>query len=171
LTVTPAVLTGLKVTPASPSVAVGATVQMDAVGVFSDGTTQDLTSSVTWAVTGTAATISNAASIQGLATGVSAGTALVTASLGSVTSPQVTLTVTTATCAVGPTLGFSCSVTAEGASCFVQLPAGGATWVLKDLTTNTPMTGGLSPIFESVGVTMGHKIQLSAGTSGTLDCT
>jgi Bacterial Ig-like domain (group 2) len=171
LTVGPAVLTGLKVTPASPTVAAGLTVQFDAVGTYSDGSTQDLTTSVTWAVTGTAATISNAAGIQGMATGVSAGTGSVTATLGSVTSPPVTLTVTTATCTVGPSSGFSCSVTAEGTSCFVQLPAPGATWVLKDLTTNTPLTGGLTPAFVSVGVTLGHTIQLSAATSGVLNCT
>ena len=43
-----ATLTSLIVTPANPSLAKGATLQMTATAVFSDGTTQNVTSQVDW---------------------------------------------------------------------------------------------------------------------------
>ena len=49
LTVTPAVAESIAVTPANPSVAKGLTEQFTATGTFSDSSTQDLTSQVTWA--------------------------------------------------------------------------------------------------------------------------
>jgi hypothetical protein len=171
LTVTPAVLTSLNVTPANPTIPVGTTVQFSAVGTFSDGSTQDLTSTVTWAATGTAATISNDAGSQGLAIGVNAGTSDITATSGSITSAPVTLTVTSSSCTLDSSSGFSCSATAEGASCFVEVLGGGATWLLKDLTTDSPLTGGLTPVMESVSVNPGDTIELIAGSPGSLDCT
>jgi uncharacterized protein YjdB len=48
VTVTAAVLTSIAVTPAGPSIANGATVQLMAIGTFSDGSTQDLTTQVNW---------------------------------------------------------------------------------------------------------------------------
>ena len=68
-------LTSITLMPANPSVAVGATEQFMAMGVFSDGTTQDVTSQATWASANSAvATISNASGSKGLATGVATGT-------------------------------------------------------------------------------------------------
>ena len=49
LTVTAAMLSSIALTPASPSVAKGLTEQFTATGTYSDGTTSDLTSQVTWA--------------------------------------------------------------------------------------------------------------------------
>jgi hypothetical protein len=46
--VTAATLTSLIVTPANPSLAMGTTLQMTATAVFSDGTTQNVTSQVDW---------------------------------------------------------------------------------------------------------------------------
>ena len=58
-------------TPANPSVAKGLTQQFTATGTFSDNSTQDLTSQVTWAsATTSVATITAA----GLATAVATGT-------------------------------------------------------------------------------------------------
>ncbi len=48
VTITPAVLTSIVVTPTGPSIAKGTTVQLTATGTFSDGTTQDLTGSASW---------------------------------------------------------------------------------------------------------------------------
>ncbi|MGA2160531.1 MAG: Ig-like domain-containing protein, partial [Dehalococcoidia bacterium] len=48
LTVGSATLSSIAVTPANPNVTGGATQQFTATGTFSDGTTQDITSSVTW---------------------------------------------------------------------------------------------------------------------------
>jgi plastocyanin len=84
---TPASIT---VMPANPTIAPGATEQFMAMGSFPDGTTQDITSQVTWASANVAvATISNASGSQGLATGVAAGTSTISASLGGVVGSTV----------------------------------------------------------------------------------
>ncbi len=48
LTVTPPVLTSIAITPAKSSVGLGNNEQLSLTGTFSDGSTQDLTSSATW---------------------------------------------------------------------------------------------------------------------------
>jgi hypothetical protein len=96
-TVTPAVLTSLQVTPTTPSVANGFTEQFIATGIFSDGSTQDLTSQALWVSANTAvATISNAVGSIGLASASGVGSTTITASSGSI-SGSTTLTVTGAT--------------------------------------------------------------------------
>ena len=87
--------------PASPLVSIaiarldtvlgaGRTEQFTATGTYSNGTTQDITKLVTWAsATPSVATIA----ASGLATTLSAGTSVITASSGGVTSPGDTLTV------------------------------------------------------------------------------
>ncbi len=73
----PATLTSIDVTPINPDVAIGLTQQFSAAGLFSDGSSQDLTSSVTWASSHPAiATISS----TGLAGTLAAGTSLISAS-------------------------------------------------------------------------------------------
>ena len=74
LTVTPAVLVSITVSPATASVAAGDTQQFTATGTYSDLSTADLTDSVTWSSSVTAtATVSNTSGSQGLATGVATG--------------------------------------------------------------------------------------------------
>jgi uncharacterized protein YjlB len=84
-------LSSIAVTPASPAnLAVGSTQQFTATGTYSDGSSADITSQVTWASSDESiATISS----TGLATGVAAGNTNITASMSEVTSPAVTLTV------------------------------------------------------------------------------
>jgi hypothetical protein len=95
-TVTPAVLVSIEVTPATPSVASGYTYGLMATGIFSDGTSQDLTTQVTWASSDTAvATISNAPGSNGVANTAEVGITTITASSGSI-SGGTTLTVTAA---------------------------------------------------------------------------
>ena len=86
-------LSSISVTPAAPaSVNTGATQQFTATATYSDGTTADVTSIAAWASDSTThATVSPA----GLATGVAAGTAHISAALGSRTA-SVLLTVTVA---------------------------------------------------------------------------
>jgi hypothetical protein len=97
LTITPAELVSIEVTPAVTSVANGLTQQFTATGVFSDSSTQDLTSQVTWASSNDAvATVSNAAGSNGLATTIGVGSTTVSATSGDVTG-DTTLTVTAAT--------------------------------------------------------------------------
>jgi uncharacterized repeat protein (TIGR03803 family) len=95
LTVTPARLVSIAITPPIPSIAAGATEQFTATGTYSDNSTKILTTAVTWASSDTSvAVISNAARSQGLATGLVVGSTSISAALGSETSPTVTLTVT-----------------------------------------------------------------------------
>jgi trimeric autotransporter adhesin len=95
-TLTVAALDSIVVTPANPTIAKGEKEAFVATGTYVDKTTQDLTTSVTWSSSSTtAATVSNAAGSEGVATGVGVGSATITASLGSV-SGSTTLTVTAA---------------------------------------------------------------------------
>ena len=96
LTVTPAALVSIQVTPVNPSLVDGLTQQFTATGTFTDATTANITDTVTWSSGTTAvATISNAAGSRGLATGVSPGTSVITATSGTI-SGTTTLTVTDA---------------------------------------------------------------------------
>lgn len=86
VTVTPSVLQQLQVTPANPSRPRGLSAQLTATGVFSDGSTQDLTAQVAWtAGDGSVVSVSNAAGSEGLATALSEGSTTVSASLSGVT--------------------------------------------------------------------------------------
>ncbi|WP_157068268.1 Ig-like domain-containing protein, partial [Legionella gratiana] len=80
--------------------------QFTAIGTFSDASTQDLTSSVSWSSSSIAtATISNVSGSNGFATGVASGTTTITAALSGVTG-STSLAVTNATLvsiAVSPT--------------------------------------------------------------------
>ncbi|MBV9073275.1 MAG: Ig-like domain-containing protein [Acidobacteria bacterium] len=91
-TVAAAALVSIAVAPASPSIAKGLTQQFLATGTYTDGSTQNLTTTAKWssAVT-TVATIS----ASGLATGTGVGTSSIQAASGSITG-STTLTVTPA---------------------------------------------------------------------------
>src|SRR4029453_10203193 len=85
-TVTAATLVSIAVTPADPSIANGTTQQFTATGTFTDASTQDLTTQVTWAsATPAVATINSG----GLATGVAAGTSTISATLSGITGSTV----------------------------------------------------------------------------------
>ena len=73
LTVTSATLVSIAVTPANARLPAGYSLQYTATATYSDSSTRNVTTQVTWASSNTAiATISNAASSQGLAMGVAA---------------------------------------------------------------------------------------------------
>src|SRR5882672_6101815 len=93
VTLTVIAVTSIAVTPNPASVAVSGTVQLTATGTYSDASTADISSQVTWACApSTVATIS----ASGLATaGAANATCQVTATLGTIVSPSVTLTVGT----------------------------------------------------------------------------
>ena len=89
VTVKATTLQSIAVVPASPSVIQGMTEKFTAVGTFSDNSTQDVSSQVTWTSSATAvATISPA----GLASTLTAGTSTITAALSGL-SASATLTV------------------------------------------------------------------------------
>ncbi len=94
LTVTSAMLVSIAIDATSPSIAVGATDQFSATGTYSDSSTGNITSGVTWSSSNEAVATVNAG---GLATAVAAGTTNISASMNGVTSGLVMLTVTGST--------------------------------------------------------------------------
>ena len=82
-------LNAIAISPAASSIPVNTSQQFTATGTYSDGTSRDLTALVTWASSANGvATID----VNGMAAGVAAGTANISATLGAVTS-STTLTV------------------------------------------------------------------------------
>src|SRR5262249_54727418 len=87
-------LQSISISVAAGSIAKGSTVQFTAIGTFGDGSTQNLTNSVSWNSSNTSvATVSG----SGLASGVGGGSTTITASQGGITSNTVSLTVSAAT--------------------------------------------------------------------------
>jgi trimeric autotransporter adhesin len=89
LTVTSATLSSISVSPTNTSIATGATKQYTATGTYSDGSTRNITSTVTWS-----SNYPNVATIStsGLATGIAGGSTVITAKSGSI-SASTNLTV------------------------------------------------------------------------------
>ena len=90
--VTPATLSSILLTPANPRVPAGTNRQFAASGTYSDGTTQEITTHVTWTSSNTpVATVDS----SGLVTAAAAGTTTITAASPSI-SGNTTLTATDA---------------------------------------------------------------------------
>ncbi len=172
LTVSAAVLASIAVTPANPSIAAGTKQQFAATGTYTDNSTQDLTSQVTWAsATTSVATINSA----GLATGVGAGTSNISAKFNGITGSTV-LTVSAASLlsiAVtpgGPSIdkGLTEQFTATGtySDNSTQNVTGLVTWSSDTTTVATITAGGLatgagvgtSTIIASLNGVMGSTI-------------
>jgi hypothetical protein len=87
-------LVSLAITPGTASIAPQTTQAFKATGTYSDNSTQDITSTVTWSSSAAGvATISNGTSTQGIALAIAHGSSTITATLGSI-SNTATLTVT-----------------------------------------------------------------------------
>jgi phage tail sheath protein FI/uncharacterized protein YjdB len=158
LTVTTATLTSLVVTPAAPSIAAGLTQQFAAQGVYSDSTSQDLTTSVTWnSATPATASIGNTGAAKALA----GGTSVITAKLGAIDSSGVTLTVAAAvleSIAVTPaspaiSSGATQQFTATGtySDGTTQNITGSVTWSSGNSAVATITAGGLATAAASGG--------------------
>jgi hypothetical protein len=86
LTVTAARLVSLAIGPLNRNVAVGSTQQYTASGTYTDNSTQDLTTAVTWTSSNTTvAQISNDGGSRGLASALANGTTTITAALDTIT--------------------------------------------------------------------------------------
>ena len=169
----PRTLSSLAITPANPSLVVGNSQQLTATGTYSDGGTSNLTSSVTWSSSDSNITTVSA---SGLATSVAIGTAMITATSGSI-STHTNLT-------VNPSL-VSIAVTPAGQSILVngtqqftatgtysdgsqQDITGNVTWSSSDSTLATVNSAGLG-----TGVSAGNvMIQATSGNiSGSTSLT
>lgn len=98
ISVSPAIISSIAVTPAVPSVAKGLSQQFTATGTFLDGTistTQDITFDASWVSTALGvATISDVESSKGLAQTLTAGMSTITATFDNKTSDPNVMTVT-----------------------------------------------------------------------------
>ncbi|MDX1250997.1 MAG: Ig-like domain-containing protein [Gammaproteobacteria bacterium] len=154
-------LTAIAVTPASTSVVVGANQAFTATGTYSDGSTANITTSVTWASGTPGVATINATS--GIATGVAVGTATITASSGTL-SGSATLTVT----ATAPTLSAiavtpaSASIAVAGANQFTVTGtySDGST---ADITSSVTWASG-TPSVATINTT-GLATGVAAGTT------
>ena len=167
LAVTAATLTSIAI-GSDASVAAGSTKQYTATGTFSDASTQDITSLVTWnSATSANATISNAVSDKGKAYGLSAGTSNITATLANGTNGIVT---------GGGTVTSNTSIlTVSGAS------STGSTSnsVVSGYNVTVPsgMTTGVTPTGDFSGITyQGNPAEVAGFVStvnygGTAGCT
>ncbi len=141
------VLTSVEVTPGQPSIAHGTTVQFTAIGIYSDLSKKDVTSTVTWKSSNASIATINA---QGLATSAAVGTTNITATLGD-TSKTVVLTVTPANLLSIKVYPSAASI-AKGTS--QQFTAMGtfSDSTTQDLTTQVAWTS-TAPAIASIGAT------------------
>src|SRR5438874_4956331 len=165
LTVGPATLLSIAVTPANPSIAKGTTQQFTATGSYSDGSTQDLTNGVSWSSSNmSVATITSG----GLANGGAQGTSQISASSGVTGSTTLTvapaalvsIAVTPASPSIpkGTTQQFTATGTYSDGS--TQDLTGSATWVSANTAVATITAGGLA-----TGAAQGTS-QISASSAG-----
>jgi uncharacterized protein YjdB len=143
LTVTPPILASIAITPTAPSVVLGRTVQLTALGTLTDGTNQDVATQITWTSGDpTIATVS----ATGLVTPVLGGSVTITATHADGFTATTTLTVVLAP----PTLtGFS--------------PSGGSVGTLVTLMgTNLDLTTRITFNGFAAAFTIRSATQLTA---------
>ena len=181
LTVTDATLTSLTVTPTRPTIAKDTVVQLKVVGTYSDNSTKDLTADCTWSTSAAGvATVSNAAGSDGLVTGVSAGTARITASLNNVsasanvqvtaaTLSSISILPATPTIAIGTTRQFTARGVFSDAS--VQDITTLVNWASSDATVatieNTAGKDGLAKALKAGTTTISATWGTPATITGT----
>ena len=166
LTVTPATLVSIAVTPAGSTITLGTNQQFTATGTYSGTATQNLTSTVTWQSSNAAvAPVSNAAGTQGLATAAGAGSATMTAMLGGLSGSAVLQVI--------PDMPVSITVTpanprianaTEQQFAAIGQYAGGSTQDLTAFATWTSSVPGTASVSNAAG-SIGLAAALALGTT------
>lgn len=172
LTVTAATLSSIAVTPANSNVDVATTRQFTAIGTYSDSSTQDLTTQVTWSSSATGvAVVSNAVGTKGLAAGVSSGTSTIVATLGAV-SGSTGLTVTTPTLVSIAVTPSSQSISVNPAGTSQQYAAIGTytSGPAQDLTSQVIWSSDNASV-ATISNTAGSKGKATTVTAGTAHIT
>lgn len=182
LNVTTATLSSISVTPVAVSVAAGLTQQFSAKGIYSDGSSLDVTSGATWA-SATPATATIVAT-SGLATAVAPGTSVISATIGAVSGSgtltvaakvlqSIAVTPATASIPGGSTQQFTATGTYSDGT---TGPVAGATWTSSNTTVATVSgtglakaiaTGGSLTLFAANPGTWGNSIQVSVLASSS----
>lgn len=175
LSVTPATVSAIAVSPGTASIANGTTQQFTATATFSDASTQDITHLVSWVSSDTAIASINT---SGLAQSLAMGTTEITASYQGQTSPAVTLEVTaatvtsltvapsTATIANGLTQQFTATATFTDTS--TQDVTDLVSWVSSDTGVATITADGLAQGVSEGSATISANYE---GSSNTADLT
>lgn len=158
ITVSPATVTSITVSPNAPAIAVGSTQQLSATAHLSNGTSQDVTNSVSWVASNpTVASVNG----SGLSTSLSPGQTVMTATLSTV-SGTATLTVTPAT-VTGLALSPSNPAAVAGATQTLTATATFSDGTTQNVTSSTVWTS------ETVAVAAfsspGQLVGLTAGSS------
>jgi Bacterial Ig-like domain (group 3)/Bacterial Ig-like domain (group 2)/MBG domain len=166
-------LTSLAIAPQNPSIATGASQQFTATGTLSDETQQDVTAQASWTSSPTTtATINNA----GLATGLCAGTATISASLSGFsdqTSLQVTglgNTATTVSSSLNPSPPNQSITFTAGVTSSCGTPTGAVQFVIDGTNYGAPVPlGGSGTASTAATLSTGnHTVQAMYTGSGTL---
>jgi 6-phosphogluconolactonase (cycloisomerase 2 family) len=166
VTVSDAILTSIEITPPDPSIGNGTTVQLTATGNFSDGTTEDLTTQVSWTSGNNGiAEVNNEAGSQGVVTGRSVGNTSISATLNGIEG-STTVTVTAATLTSITVTPTDPSI-ANGTT--VQLTATGkfSDGTFEDLTTQVGWTSGNNAIAEVDNVAGSQGVVTSQSVGST----
>jgi uncharacterized protein YjdB len=169
LTVTAPTISSIVVTPDGLTLGIGIGQQYTATAIYSDGSTQDLVSGVTWSSSATGVTTING---SGLATTVGAGTATITAKVGSFTDTtlltvvaanlvSISVTPTPASIAVGTDQQFSAIGSFNDGS--TQLLTS-VTWSSSSSSVATINSAGLAT---AVGTGTANITATSGSVSGT----
>ena len=145
-------LTSIVLSPINPSIPINTAQQLTATGTYGDGSSRDLTAVVTWS----SSTIANATvDVTGLVKGIAAGSATITATLGSVsqsssvtiTAPSITsisVTPEDVTLAIGISQQFTASAIYSDGS--IQDLVSGVTWASSTTSVATIDNKGLASI-------------------------
>ena len=166
LTVTGAKIVSISMTPSTATTPIGGHKHFTATGTFDDSSTQDLTTNAAWTSDNTpVATVGSVSGSYGLATGVSAGTANVSASfsyggasasgtasltVSSATLTSISLTPSSALVAPGSSLQYSAIGTfSDGSTQFISPYV---TWSSSSTSVATLSTAGVAA-GQSAGVT------------------
>ena len=168
ITIADLTLSSIEVTPKNPEFAANLDLDFKAIGVFSNGSTEDLTDSVIWSSSAPSILkINNASQITGQARSLAAGTATVTATFGS-TSGTSSATVSTATLS-------SIQITPPGSS----LASGYKRWLTAtgifsdnstfDLTRYVSWQSTLTPVvMNHIAPFQGVAIATASGSTPTI---
>ena len=172
-----ATLSSIAVTPANASLGQNATQQFTATGTYSDDTSQNLTTSVTWSSSNTTtATISNVTGSQGLVTALAIGTTTITASLGNITeSTFLTVTTTVGIEPVGLAIDAAGNiwVTNQGNNSVTELTASGAykngTLANSSFLVTIPFYLGALTAVEGIAIDASGNVWVASDSGGVTE--
>jgi uncharacterized protein YjdB len=160
LGLSPADLVSVAVTPATASVAIGATQKFVATATYSDGSSRDVTVGAAWTSATPAVATVNAAS--GVAAGVSAGSSVITAGFSG-KNGSATLTVLPATLQSIAVVPANPSINVGASQQFIAMGtfSNNTTRDISALSTFSSAT----PAVATIGATTGLALGVTAGTS------